>query len=481
MTSAPGPSAALSDAALATRGSGVRLAAELGSRVFALATSFLLAAGLGVEAFGVFAAASGVAALLAELGELGLQQTAARALVAGTMGLRAMLRARVALTVLAGAVAAASGAFSPLLPPLVLYFVLTGWSEFLGVDLRARGRRVAEALVLLSLRAVTLVAVALALSAGASLTALSWAHVAAAVPPLVLSSALAARGRPADPAPGHAVSAVLRASLPLAVQGGLALVALRVELLLVFWLRGSFEAGLFGAAIKIVEALNGVPTAISAGAMPSLTREALATTPRAAGQAAGRAARRTAVRARTAASAALLGVPAAFGLALLAPGVVRLLGSDYAPAAPALRILSAAVIAHFMNSVLIHSLIAAGRAGWLPRMIGARVAFAATVALVLVPRWGAAGAAAGYAASELLLLAVYARACVVTGFAVPLATPLALAAAASLPMALAVAVLDAGTVARAGAGAAVYAGSLAVAWLLLRARLVRALGVEETA
>jgi O-antigen/teichoic acid export membrane protein len=363
------------------------------------------------------------------------------------------------------------------MPPLVLYFVLTGWSEFLGVDLRARGRRVAEALVLLSLRGVTLVAVVLALSSGASLTALSWAHVAAAVPPLALSTALAGRGRPVDTAPGQGVSTVLRASLPLAVNGGLALVALRVELLLVFWLRGSFEAGLFGAAIKIVEALNGIPTAISAGAMPSLTREALASMD----SVPALAARRRAVRARTAASAALLGVPAALGLALLAPGVVRLLGSDYAPAAPALRILSAAVVAHFMNSVLIHSLIAAGRAGWLPRMIGARVAFAVAVALVLVPRWGAVGAAAGYAASELLLLAAYARACVVTRFAVPLATPLALAAAASLPMALAVAALEAGTVARAVAGAAVYAGSLAVAWVLLRTHLVRALGVEETA
>jgi O-antigen/teichoic acid export membrane protein len=232
--------------------------------------------------------------------------------------------------------------------------------------------------------------------------------------------------------------------------------------------RGSWEAGLFGAAIKIVEALNGVPTAISAGAMPSLTREALASS-------AGL------VRARTAASAALLGVPAAVGLALLAPGVVRLLGADYGPAAPALRVLSAAVVAHFMNSVLMHSLIAAGRAGWLPRLIGLRVAAAALAAIVLIPRWGAAGAAAGYMASELLLLGLYARACAVSGFAVPLATPLAVSVAAALPMALAVAALDGGPVTRAALGALVYGMTLAVSWLLLRPKLVRLLGVEEPA
>jgi O-antigen/teichoic acid export membrane protein len=474
---APGPAAGLSEAAQATRGSGVRLAAELGSRIFALATSFLLAAGLGVESFGVFAAASGVAVLLAELGELGLQQTAARALVAGTLGLRAMLRARLALTALALLVAAASATASAVLPPLVLFFVLTGWSEFLGVALRARGHRVAEAMVLLSLRASTLAAVAVALAGDVSLTGLAWAHVASSLPPLLLGSVLAARVRGAGPvvAP-QAVAFVLKASLPLAVNGALALVALRVELLLVFALRGSYEAGLFGAALKIVEALNGVPTAISAGAMPSLTREALAA-PAGTGPAPGPAA----VRARTAASAALLGVPAAVGLGLLAPGVVRLLGADYAGAAPALRVLSVAVVAHFMNSVLIHSLIAAGRAGWLPRMSGGRVAAAALAALVLVPRWGAVGAAVGYTASETLLLAAYARACVLTGFRVRLAAPLSAAAAASVPMTLVVGAVAGGTVPRAAAGAAVYAATLAVAWWLGRPRLVRLLGVEETA
>ncbi|HET8645666.1 MAG TPA: hypothetical protein VFO85_09275, partial [Vicinamibacteria bacterium] len=89
-----------SEAALATRGSGIRLAAEVGSRAFALVTSILLAAGLGVEAFGVFAAVSSVAVIVAELGELGLQQTASRALVAGTFALPAMARARLVLTAL---------------------------------------------------------------------------------------------------------------------------------------------------------------------------------------------------------------------------------------------------------------------------------------------------------------------------------------------------------------------------------------------
>lgn len=470
--------AVLSEAAQATRGSGIRLAAELGSRLLGLATSVLLAAGLGVEAFGVFAAVSGVAVVVAELGELGLQQTASRALVAGTFTLRAMARARVALSALLLAVTAAA----PLLAPpswsgpiaaLILYYGLSGWSEFLGVALRARGRRVAEALVLLGLRACTLGAVALSVALGLSLTGLAWAHVAASLPPLAAAAALAWRAHrgPAstDVPAARGVRDVLRAALPLAVNGALALVALRIELLVVYWARGAWDAGLFGAAVKIVEALNGIPSAIAAGAMPGLTREAL------------HRRRGGLVRRRTVAATMLLAVPAAAGLALLAPGVLRLLGADYAAAAPALRLLAPAVVALYANAVLLHALIAAGRAGWLPRLTAVRVGFAALVAVVAIPRWGVVGAAAGLLAAEALLLALSARACRLAAFSVPLWEPVAVAAAASLPMAAAVGAMDVGTVAAAGAGAAVYAATLALAWAAARRPLMRVVGAEEAA
>jgi len=269
------------------------------------------------------------------------------------------------------------------------------------------------------------------------------------------------------PAP-HTVGEVLRGSLPLAVNGGLALVALRVELLVVFWARGSWEAGLFGAAVKIVEALNGVPSAIAAGAMPALTREAMQHGS-------------SAVRARTAATAALLAVPAAAGLALLAPGVLLVLGQDYVGAAPALRVLAFAVVALYMNVVLLHSLIAAGRAAWLPRLTAVRVVFAAAVAFVAIPRWGVVAAAAGVLAAEVLLLALAARACRLAGFAVPLAAPLGVALAATLPMVAAVALLDGGTILAAVIGALVYTGTLALAWTLMRQPLLRLLGTGAAA
>jgi O-antigen/teichoic acid export membrane protein len=455
-----------SEADQASRGSAVKLAAELAGRLFSLAASFLLASGLGVGPFGVFAAASGVAVILAEAADLGLQGTAVRALVARTLGLGSMLRAKALLTVAVGAaglllLAAVpvrdglpAGLAPALLVPLLFYYVLAGWTELLGVALRAQGRRLEEAAVILALRAGGLVAVVLALRAGAGLAAMGWAHALSTVPALAVSSALAARAYHGQDGglPRLSPGPVLRTALPLAVNGGLALLSLRLELLAVYFVRGSLESGLFGAALKVVESLNGIPSAVAAGAMPSLTREALHAL--------------RSVRERVAGMMALLAVPGAAGLLLSAAGVVSLLGTSYEPAAGPLQVLALALVPLFMNTVLLHALIAAGHAATLPRLTGARVGMAALLALVLVPSFGAMGAAAGFLLSEALLMVLAARACAAVNFPVPVSGPLARAAALTLPMAAVVAVAGRGLALSVGLGVATYAATLAAIWRL---------------
>jgi O-antigen/teichoic acid export membrane protein len=454
------------EADAATRGSGIKLAAELSGRVLSLATSFLLAVGLGVEAFGVFAAASGIAVILAEAADLGLQGTAVRALVARTMGLAAMLRAKALLTAavsLAGlfglAVAPAlpplPGGLAPaLLAPLLFYYTLAGWTELLGVALRAQGRRAEEAGVILALRAGGLVAVVIAFRAGAGLAGMAWAHALSTLPALIVSAALAWRAYPAsdEVAASPPIRAILRMAWPLAVNGGLALLSLRVELLAVYFARGPAESGLFSAALKVIESINGIPAAVAAGAMPSLTREAL--------QGLG------VVRQRVATTMALLAVPGAAGLFLMAGGVVSLLGVDYAEAAFPLRVLALALVPLFMNTVLLHALVAAGHAGALPRLTAVRVGLAAALALALVPPLGAMGAAAGFLVSEALLTLLATRACAAAGFPVPVSAPLARAAALTVPMAAVVAAAGRGLALSVGIGVATYAATLAATWRL---------------
>src|SRR5438128_7413983 len=98
MSSASDVDPAMSEASAATRGSAVRLAAEVGSRVLAMATVFLLSVGLGVEGWGTWAALAGLAAIVAQLADAGTQELACRVLLARTVSLRALVRAWVTLS-----------------------------------------------------------------------------------------------------------------------------------------------------------------------------------------------------------------------------------------------------------------------------------------------------------------------------------------------------------------------------------------------
>jgi putative peptidoglycan lipid II flippase len=347
---------------------------------------------------------------------------------------------------------------------LVAWFALSGWAEFLGVALRCRGARRLEAALLVVLRGSALALVALFLDAGAGLRGAAAALAASPLPAIAFGAAKLRRSS----GPGASVAAlsVLRESAPLAVHGGLLLLSPRVEFLVLSWLLADRQAvGLFAAALNVVWFLSLVPTAVAAGAMPALTREAL-----------GKGA---AVRRRTAGTLALIAAPAAVGLALVARPVAVLLlragyaPADYAAAAFALRILSAALPALFLNALLFASLIASGRATWLPRLTAARVSLAFALSFVLVPALGPRGAALGFVLAEWLLLLLGWIACRSAGFEVRLARPFGWALLACVPMSLAVSGV------RESLGLALTVGALTwAATLALGVRLRPALGRE---
>jgi O-antigen/teichoic acid export membrane protein len=456
----------------ATRGGAVKLFAELLGRALQLVTTLLLARGLGAADFGLFGVLSSVAVVAAEAADLGLQGTAARALVAGTLSQRGIVRAKLWLS---GGFLLATLAVLPFFPPLaplLLYFAGAGWAEILGVALRARGRRKEEAAVIFTLRLSGLALVATSLLRGGALLACAWALAVSTIAPCLLAMALLRRlrvERPSSPVPPDpGVGAILRTSAPLAINGGLALVSLRVELLVMSALRSPEEVGYFLAALQVVQVLNVVPNALCAGAMPALTREALRalTGPLA----------DSAVRRRTAATVALAAAPAAVGLALVAPALTRLLYKDaYAPTAAPLAVLAWSVVPLFLNALFTYSLIAAERAAILPRLTVVRVILAAALAALLVPAWGGPGAAMGFVLSELVLLALGTRAAMSARFPVGVVRPALVALAASVPMAAVVIPLRAHLPLAVVAGVLVYALTVAVG-LKVSPRLRRELG-----
>jgi O-antigen/teichoic acid export membrane protein len=408
---------------------------------------------LGVEGTGTFGALSAVALVAAEAADLGLQGTASQALVAGTQSLRAMVRAKLLISGGVLLIAFVALPWTPVFAPLLMFFTLAGWSEFLGLALRARSRPFLETVVIFCLRASGLVFIGLVILLGPTLERVAWGAAVSPILPILLGAWFLRGTRPAhaSTAPDLPPGRILRSALPLAVNGGLALLSLRIELLAVKVLRGAHEAGLFLQALRVIEFLNGASSAVCAGAMPALTREAM----RGEGL----------VRRRTGFTAALLAAPAVLGLLLVAPEVIVVLGGqDFAGGAPALRVISLSLLPLFLNAVLLHSLIAVGRASTLPRLTLLRVSTATLFALVLVPRFGAVGGAAGFLVSELLLMALAARACAAARFPVPLLQPALVGLAAAAPMAALVAVSGVGLALSILLGLATYTVTLALAW-----------------
>lgn len=452
----------------ATRGSAVRLAAEVVSKLALVATSFLLLRRLGAAEFGLFTGLQNYAVVVAELGELGLQVLAARVLALGTLPLSSLVRTRLLLSGLVALAAVCalplaplasgrSGA-SPSLSLLVVWFALSGWGEFLGVALRCRGGRLREALLLLLLRGSALATTAVAISLGAALAGVTLALALSPLPALALAPLLLRGTRPSADSPEVSPGKVLREGAPLAAYALLLLLSPRVEAYVLQWLRDSRELGLFAGALLVYGFLSMVPGAIAAGAMPALAREAV----RGEGL----------VRRRSAATLALLGAPAAVGLALLArPVAALLLPADASAVAPPLALLAAALPALFLNALLGSALNAVGRAGWLPRLTLARVLGAFALALLLVPRFGALGAAGGLAFAEWLLLGLGWLACRRARFAVPVAQPLAWALLTCVPMALVVAGVRERLWLAVGLGVLTWLATLALALLFAPQRV----------
>jgi len=436
------------DAGEASRGSAIKLAADVAGRCLGLGTALLITRALTVGDLGRFEIAAALAVLAAEAADLGLSATSARDLVAGRVSIRAVLRAKLLLSAAAATVLPVlvlAGGFEPLTIPLLAYFVLGGWAEWLGVVLRVRDRPLLEAITLLVLRAGVLAAVAVTLWGRPNLPWLAAAHAVATIASVAVGGVLAWQfaGRRGGPDPGPV--AVVRAARPLAVNSVLALLSLRIELLALGAWGAAGDAGLYAPASKLVSFLLVIPAAVCAGAMPALVREI------ARGQ--------RAARERTATTLGLIAAPAAVGLWLV-PGVVLIFGEQYAEAVRLVRILAFAVPMVFLNALMLHTLVAAGRGGRVARLTAVRVTVAAAAAAVLVPAAGVSGAALGFMLAELALLWLGHRACADAGVRVPILRPILAGLVLSAPMAVLVAVLHAPDLVKVAAGAGAYAATL---------------------
>ena len=190
----------------------------------------------------------------------------------------------------------------------------------------------------------------------------------------------------------------LAQSIPYAVLGVIGLIFFRIDSLMLTWIKGTQETGVYAAAYRLIEATAVLPGVAVAAAFPLLARLHVES-------------RAMLRRAYFGALGVLTvgAVPAALATWLLAPFLVHLLydAGGYAASVALLRILSLALLIIFIdtaNTMLLYS-------GDDLRTVLALslVTTGANVGmnLVLIPRYGYTGAAWSTVLSELLSLAIF--------------------------------------------------------------------------
>jgi O-antigen/teichoic acid export membrane protein len=183
-------------------------------------------------------------------------------------------------------------------------------------------------------------------------------------------------------------------ALPLGVVSAMTLVYLRADLLIVAAVAGASQAGFFQSAFRLFEATFVISGGVAAGTFPLLASRI------------GEKGFESLARFLLAALA-VLSVPIALAFALFPGPILALLyGGGFEGAKRPLAILGIALVAVFANALTTHLLVASARNRRLVLSIAVRLVVGIALDFLLVPRWGATGAAIAVAAAEWSLLFV---------------------------------------------------------------------------
>lgn len=250
------------------------------------------------------------------------------------------------------------------------------------------------------------------------------------------------------------VGPFLRAALPIAVTGALAVVYERLDVVLLSQLDGAEAVALYTVPFLIVQAfVLLVPAVVGITLYPLLTAAMEHDRPLA----------RT--RLLLLLRLTLLGgVPVAIVLALGAEDLLRLVfGDRYGDAAGTLRLLSATTVLAGVSLLLLYALLAARLERRAVRAMVAALGLNVVANAILIPRYGPEGAAAALVASDVAMVVALGALVRRLLFGLPLARLLAAPAAAGLAAALAALALGALPAPASAAACALLYGAILLA------------------
>jgi O-antigen/teichoic acid export membrane protein len=233
---------------------------------------------------------------------------------------------------------------------------------------------------------------------GAGTVGAAWAYaggsaLAVAVAELWLRRSIGTRRAPADP---RGWRRLVLAGVPIGLIGLLMIVLLRLDVTMLSFLAGNVAVGVYSVALRLVEATQFIGSALSAAMLPWLARAASART---FGVARGYMLGLKAVNA--------ILLPIGLGFVLFAEPIIRLLyGARFGASVLPLRLLGMMALLYGINAYAATMLIARDRPGAFARLVAPVIVQNIVFNLVLIPRYGADGAAFDALLSSFLLAAL---------------------------------------------------------------------------
>ncbi|RJQ25093.1 flippase [Candidatus Parcubacteria bacterium] len=196
---------------------------------------------------------------------------------------------------------------------------------------------------------------------------------------------------------GESIKAVLKGSLPYGILGILGLLYFRIDTLMISYIKGVEQAGLYGAAYRFLEALIFIPSALATAMFPVLAKLHDNDIKR--------------VKEMYFSALKILGflsLPIVLGYYLILPTVIQTLLPDYLPSIQAVLILALAIPFIFLHVPGALVLISSER--FLKSVIILSVftlSFNIITNLIFIPSFGFIGAAYTTVASEILSFVVF--------------------------------------------------------------------------
>jgi O-antigen/teichoic acid export membrane protein len=365
----------------------------------------------GPDGAGQYGVAVGVAGILALIADFGLTsytikamspRRAAGELLGSVIGLRALLGVAAFAAVVVAAVAVdLAPATRNVLILVSCWFLLRGVAEGLGATFIARDEsHVASTLEVVFRGAGAATSIAVLLAGGSLVLALA-VQVPVAVAQLAATWLRVRRrfGPLGGAVSGAALLTTARSAGPYAISRLLTQLTQRIAVPAIGVLLGASAAGLYHAADRFVYVLSWIPHFVGMALLPTAVRRHADAGSDLAG-----------LYQRALGGIVLIGIPAAVGLFLVAPGAVeRIFGGSFAGAVPALQLLAPLVFVNCIGRIMGIFLLAVDRIGARSRCEAVAMVTNAIGILVFVPRFGIRGAALAILVAEIALVVLFSR------------------------------------------------------------------------